>query len=198
MMKRDTTIKKKAAKARKTLTQIKKNVDEFEDKGIEKNSECKFLLVNQTKAQDVVQKPQQLTEANIKQLEENNIQEVNKSVERHKENISKKKMPAWAKTEKMVEEEKEQEIDNLINFAYELDYEKYINDLEFKSALAILKERVDKIKEDENWREKYKENLNITENEKVPGQQQLKPTFNEKEDEGKKSQISESPINRIT
>ena len=40
MMKRDTTIKKRAAKARKTLTQIRKNVDEFEGSGKENHADC--------------------------------------------------------------------------------------------------------------------------------------------------------------
>jgi hypothetical protein len=31
--------------------------------------------------------------------------------------------PAWATTEKAAEEEKEAEIDDLLEFAYELDYE---------------------------------------------------------------------------
>jgi len=146
---------------------------------------------------DNLQKSQPLTEENIKQLDEKNIKVENKHEERNKDKDTKnmKKIPAWAKTEKMVEEEKEQEIDNLINFAYELDYEKYINDLEFKNALNILKERVDKIKEDENWRDKYNENKNQNENEKEkeksPEQENLGLT-NEKEEDEKKSHISES------
>ena len=146
---------------------------------------------------DNLQKSQPLTEENIKQLDEKNIKVENKHEERNKDKDTKnmKKIQAWAKTEKMVEEEKEQEIDNLINFAYELDYEKYINDLEFKNALNILKERVDKIKEDENWRDKYNENKNQNENEKEkeksPEQENLGLT-NEKEEDEKKSHISES------
>jgi hypothetical protein len=37
-------------------------------------------------------------------------------------------MPAWATTEKQQEVAKEQEIDELLEFAYELDYEKYMED----------------------------------------------------------------------
>lgn len=37
-------------------------------------------------------------------------------------------MPAWATTEKQQEIEKEAEIDELLEFAYELDYEKYMED----------------------------------------------------------------------
>lgn len=40
--------------------------------------------------------------------------------------------PAWALTEKDVEEQKEKEIDDLLEFAYELDYEKYMDDFEVR------------------------------------------------------------------
>ena len=42
------------------------------------------------------------------------------------------KKPAWAVTEKDHEEAKEQEIDELLDFAYELDYEKYMEDFEVR------------------------------------------------------------------
>lgn len=47
---------------------------------------------------------------------------------------------------------KEKEIDDLIEFAYELDYEKYVEDLEVRQALAIIKERVQEIKQDDEWK----------------------------------------------
>ena len=40
--------------------------------------------------------------------------------------------PAWAVTEKQLEENKDAEIDDLIDFAYDLDYEKYMEDYEFR------------------------------------------------------------------
>lgn len=48
-----------------------------------------------------------------------------------KTNKSKSK-PAWALTEKQEEEEREKEIDDLIEFAYDLDYEKYMEDYEVR------------------------------------------------------------------
>jgi hypothetical protein len=36
---------------------------------------------------------------------------------------SKKSKPAWAMTEKQLDEQKEAEIDDLLEFAYELDYD---------------------------------------------------------------------------
>ena len=38
----------------------------------------------------------------------------------------------WAMTEKDLEDQKEDEIDDLLEFAYELDYEKYMEDLEVR------------------------------------------------------------------
>lgn len=49
-------------------------------------------------------------------------------------------------TEKDVEDTKEKEIDDLLEFAYELDYEKFMDDFEVRQALAIIKDRVNEIK----------------------------------------------------
>jgi hypothetical protein len=40
--------------------------------------------------------------------------------------------PLWAKTSKELKEEEEDDINNLIEFAYELDYEQYIEDMEVR------------------------------------------------------------------
>lgn len=47
-----------------------------------------------------------------------------------------------------MKEEEEDDINNLIEFAYELDYEQYIEDLEVWQAMALIKERVDEMKKD--------------------------------------------------
>lgn len=59
----------------------------------------------------------------------------------------------WAMTEKELEEQKENEIDDLLEFAYELDYEKYMEDFEVRQALAIIRDRVKEIKQDDDWKE---------------------------------------------
>lgn len=51
-----------------------------------------------------------------------------------------------------MEDKKEAEIDDLLEFAYELDYEKYMEDIEVRQALAIIKERVNDIKKDDDWK----------------------------------------------
>ena len=48
----------------------------------------------------------------------------------------------------MQEHAKEAEIDELLEFAYELDYEKYMEDFEVRQALALIKERVNEMKKD--------------------------------------------------
>jgi hypothetical protein len=61
--------------------------------------------------------------------------------------------PAWAQTEGQQEEAKEAEIDELLEFAYELDYEKYMEDYEVRQALAIIKDRVNEMTANPDWKE---------------------------------------------
>ena len=60
----------------------------------------------------------------------------------------------------MKEEEKEKEIDDLIEFAYDLDYEQYMEDYEVRQALSIIKDRIDEIKKDEEWKQKMADEWN--------------------------------------
>ncbi len=55
---------------------------------------------------------------------------------------------------------KEQEIDELLEFAYELDYEKYMEDYEVRQALALIKERVTEIAKDQDWKQKMADDWN--------------------------------------
>lgn len=71
-----------------------------------------------------------------------------------------KAKPAWALTEKDLEEQKEKEIDDLLEFAYELDYEQYMDDFEVRQALAIIKDRVHEIKKDGDWKNKMADEWN--------------------------------------
>lgn len=73
---------------------------------------------------------------------------------------SKKSKPAWAVTPKQMEDEKEAEIDDLIELAYDLDYEKYMEDYEVRQALAIIKDRVQEIKQDDDWKKNIAEEWN--------------------------------------
>lgn len=44
------------------------------------------------------------------------------------------------------------EVEDLLEFAYELDYEKYMDDFEVRQALAIIKDRVKEIRQDDDWK----------------------------------------------
>lgn len=94
-----------------------------------------------------------LTKENLAKNDEHYSQKSNKPKKA-------KKMPAWAKTENQLKKEQEEEIDDLIEFAYDLDYEKYMEDLEVRQALALIKERVDEIKQDDEWRKKIADEWN--------------------------------------
>jgi hypothetical protein len=48
----------------------------------------------------------------------------------------------------------------LLEFAYELDYEKYMDDFEVRQALAIIKDRVHEIKKDSDWKNKMADEWN--------------------------------------
>lgn len=61
-----------------------------------------------------------------------------------------------------MEEEKEAEIDELLEFAYDLDYDKYMEDFEVKQAFEIIRDRVQEIKQDQDWKEKIADEWNKT------------------------------------
>jgi len=61
--------------------------------------------------------------------------------------------------------DKEAEIDDLLEFAYELDYEKYMDDFEVRQVFSIVKDRVNEIKQDQDWKEKIAKEWNDAANE---------------------------------
>jgi len=74
-------------------------------------------------------KPQPLTAQN---LEAQSEKASSKAAAHKKQGKKGPQRPAWAQTEKQQEEAKEAEIDELLEFAYELDYEKYMEDYEVR------------------------------------------------------------------
>jgi len=58
----------------------------------------------------------------------------------------------------------------LLEFAYELDYEKYMEDFEVRQALAVIKERVDNIKQEPDWKQKMADEWNQATNEEAAKQ----------------------------
>jgi hypothetical protein len=70
--------------------------------------------------------------------------------------------PKWAYTEQQVKDEEEQDVDDLLDFTNNLDYDKYLNDLEVKHMVLALKKRIDEIKhkEDDDWKKKIVDEWN--------------------------------------
>lgn len=58
--------------------------------------------------------------------------------------------PLWAMTEKEKDDFEEGEADQLIDFAENLDYDKYVGDLEFRQALETLKDRTGKLQKEQD------------------------------------------------
>jgi len=48
----------------------------------------------------------------------------------------------------------------LIEFAYDLDYEQYLEDFEVRQALAIIKDRVSEIKKNQDWKQNMADEWN--------------------------------------
>ena len=57
----------------------------------------------------------------------------------------KKVKPLWALTEEGVENAEDAELDDLLNFANNLDYDKYVEDYEVRNALAAVKNRISEL-----------------------------------------------------
>lgn len=56
--------------------------------------------------------------------------------------------PAWAKSQEKVEQEEGEECDELLDFVDNLDYDKYIDDMEVQNMLNSLKDRIEGLKEE--------------------------------------------------
>ena len=96
----------------------------------------------------------------------------------------------WAMTQKDIEDQKEDEIDELLEFAYELDYEKYMEDFEVRQALAIIKDRVQEIKKDEDWKQNIVKQWNEAADDQPAGEPGYQPR--KEKDDDQKSTISYS------
>lgn len=58
----------------------------------------------------------------------------------------------------------------MLEFAYDLDYDKFMDDFEVRQAFAIINDRVKEIREDQDWKEKIAQEWNqATEAEEAVG-----------------------------
>ena len=97
------------------------------------------LKQNEVLDEDVATQPMKLTQENLQKADQASEK---RPSQKPFAKGKKKEKPMWAMTEKELEDQKEKEIDDLLEFAYELDYEKYMEDFEVRQALAIIKDRV--------------------------------------------------------
>jgi len=75
--------------------------------------------------------PEKTKAAAPTKLTADSLSQIDKASKKSSKKSSKAK-PAWAMTEKQTEEAKEQEIDDLLEFAYDLDYDKFMEDFEVR------------------------------------------------------------------
>jgi len=70
--------------------------------------------------------------------------------------------PKWAYTEDQLKQEEDQDVDNLLDFTKNLDYDKYIDDLEVNTMVTALKKRIDELrnKAEDDWKNKIVESWN--------------------------------------
>lgn len=108
------------------------------------------VIEDEEEAPKTEAKPVKLTEKNLKELEHRD----------KKSRASSRQKPKWALSQKEHEEKEDQDIEDLLGFVRDLDYDKYIEDLEVRQALAIVKERVDEIRQDNEWKRKIVEMYN--------------------------------------
>jgi len=69
---------------------------------------------------------------------------------------SKSKKPLWAMTEEEQEDLEDEEAADLINFAENLDFEKYMGDAEFRHQIQVMKDRAKKLQREQD---KFKDDL---------------------------------------
>lgn len=75
------------------------------------------------------------------------------AIETEKERLAqppKVSKPLWAMTEQEKDHFEEEEADDLINFVENLDFDKFVGDLEFRQALGALKDRTGKLKKEQD------------------------------------------------
>ena len=111
--------------------------------------------INQ-KVEDVFEKKEKLTEENLSKMDQKSHKSATKSLKSSKKNTK----PAWATTEKEQEDAKEAEIDDLLEFAYDLDYDKYMDDFEVRQLFSIIKDRITEIKKDQDWKKNIADEWN--------------------------------------
>ncbi|EGR27706.1 hypothetical protein IMG5_190620 [Ichthyophthirius multifiliis] len=164
-------------KMKSDFDKLNQNIDNIlrKDNDEEKNAQ-----------QQKEQKPFKLTEDNINEFKQQNIENDKKIIENDKQQVKEDKQslkkPKWALTQEEQDNNQDKECDELLDFVNGLDYDQFINDLEVQSMIKALKSRISKLQEKKNWKENAIENYknkNILQNKVNNQQEDLKSNFSQ-------------------
>jgi len=131
------------------------NVQNF-DLEVEAQSKPKTSQAGKRNDVNIVENAQQEQSSPVQAYKRQEEEKPAKSALKKKEK-EKDLKPKWAYTEKQLEDEEEENLDDLLTFTNNLDYDKYINDLEVKSMVTALKKRIDELNnknEEDDWKKK--------------------------------------------
>eukprot|EP00434_Breviolum_minutum_P006140 symbB.v1.2.005413.t1/scaffold316.1/size230253/28 len=96
------------------------------------------------------EKAAKAAEAKAKASETSAPPETATETEKERHQPAKVSKPLWAMTEQEKDTFEEEEADDLINFVENLDFDKFVGDLEFRQALGALKDRTGKLKKEQD------------------------------------------------
>lgn len=115
-----------------------------------------------------VAKPAKLTAKNLEKLDQESNQHKEESPQeqpRESEKPTKKskkgkEKPKWAMTEQELENNENAEVDELLDFANNLDYDQFMYDMEVRNMVNAIQTRINDLKQQDNWKEKVVEEWN--------------------------------------
>lgn len=116
-----------------------------------------------------VAKPAKLTAKNLQKLDEETSQHERQEAvpepPRESEKPAKKskkgkEKPKWAMTEQELEGVENAEVDDLLDFANNLDYDQFMYDMEVRNMVNAIQSRINELKQQDNWKEKVVEEWN--------------------------------------
>jgi len=140
---------------REKLVRIKDNISRTRSPGHFDESQDNYMNNEVTRKAQSNAQPEQSSPVHYEKEE---AVKPSKAPAKKKEN-----KPKWAYTEDQVKAEEDEELDDLLNFTTNLDYDKYINDLEVRNMVNALKDRIDELKnqdQEEDWKNKIVDQWN--------------------------------------
>lgn len=151
MAKKDREVTKKMKEEYRAMNElIKKELRE----GEAEQPTVKLTAENLKKLEEKQEKQEPKEKAEKVERQETHPKEVRFQDGKPNGNKRYKTKPVWAMTKEEEEQHLLEEEDNLLKFVENLDCEQYMNDLEVNVMMKALKQRVDELKKDEDWREK--------------------------------------------